>query len=210
MRGLLLPVAAIAAVSCSGDGGGGPNPEPFEPTDCAVLWYRARAAGRFDLYKVEMPAADWTTGTRAYDGTSRLGVFYYGLLDADADGLFEQWEDAASATSGDFTITVAGLQDGDAVTFADTQAQSYVGLGGVLLAMGGTGGFAGVWSPHEIDEGAADPTFAEDASMALAYSGSSLSFGSDSYGAFGYCWQDPILAALADSEGQWRPTRIPQ
>jgi hypothetical protein len=194
-------------MSCSGDGGGGPQPEPFEATHCAVLWYRARAAGRFDLYKVEMPAADWTSGSHAYDGTSRLGVFYYGLLDADADGLFEQYEDAASATSGDFTITSGGLDDGDTVTFQDTQEQSYFGLGNVLVAVGGTGGFEGVWSSHEIEDGGASPAFAEDASIALAYSGSSLAFGSASYGAFGYCWQDPPPSSAF---ARWRPTSIPQ
>lgn len=197
-------------MSCTGDDGGGPKPDPFEPTDCAVLWYRARPAGRFDLYKVEMPAADWMTGTGAYDGTSRLGVFYYGLFDADADGLFEQYEDAASATSGDFTLTVAGLQEGDGITFADSQSQEYQGVGGVLLAVGGTGGFNGVWSPPEVESGAADPAYAENASISLAYSGSSLSFGAQSYGAFGYCWQDPIPSSAFARDSEWRRTRNPQ
>lgn len=190
LRGLLLPVGAIAAMSCSGDGGGGPRPDPFEPTDCTLLWYRARAGGLFDLYKVEMAAADWASGTRAYDGTSRLGVFYYGLLDADADGLFEQYADAAIATSGDFTVTVEGLDEGDAVSFEDTQAQAYLGVDGMTLAVGGTGGFDGVWSSHEVEDGESEPEYAEDASISIAYAGSSLDLGAAAFGGFGYCWQD--------------------
>ena len=212
-RALVLPFAAAslgAAAACSGVGG--PRPRPVEPTDCTLLWYRAREGGRFDLYKVEMPAADWAPGTRSYDGVVRLGVFYYGLSDADGDGLFEQHLDAASATSGTFTVGGSGLDEGDTVTFEDTVAQSYFGLGDALLATGGTGVFDGVWSPSEIEEGEGEPAYAEGATLTLAYAGSSLELGSDSYAAFGYCWADPAVAnaGAAMHDRLWRPDpRLP-
>lgn len=189
-----------AGVSCNGDGGGPSSPE-LEPTACSLLWYRARPAGRFDLYKLEMPAAEWETGPHAYDGTSRLGVFYYGLFDGDGDGLFEQYLDAAVATSGDFTLTVEGIGEGDAVVFADSQTQSYLGLGQVVVATGGTGGFDGVWSAPEVDGGGEDPVYADPASIGVAYAGSSLSLGSVAYGAFGLCWD---AATSASSPIRWR------
>ena len=196
----------MLAAACSGDSGG-PSPDPFEPTACSLLWYRARPAGRFDLYKVELPASEWTTGPHAYDGTSRLGVFYYGLFDSDGDGLFEASTDAASATSGDFTLTVEGTDEGDTVVFADTQVQSYLGLGAVVIATGGTGGFDGVWSPPGVDGGGDDPEYADPATIAVAYSGSSLALGSVDFGAFGLCWDDSVAATAAPIK--WRQPSNP-
>ena len=204
-RGVLSLAAAMAVASCSGDSGG-PQTPSFDPTACSLLWYRARPAGIFDLYKVEMPAADWTSGTHAFDGTSRLGVFYYGLFDGDGDGLFEGSADAASATSGSFTLDVDGVDEGDAVVFDDPTLQSYLGLGAVVIATGGTGGFDGVWSSPDVDGGGEDPEYADTASIAVAYEGSSLALGSIAYGAFGLCWDD----ATAASSITWRQPLNPQ
>lgn len=185
---LLLPLAAAAGagISCSG---GEKVIRPFRPEACALLWYRARPQGRFDLYKVELPATEWTTGSHDYDGNVRLGVFYYGLVDGDGDGRFEQYENAAAATSGSFALTVAGVEAGDAVAFQDGSPQSYLGVGDALVASGGTGGFDGVWSEPDVDGGGEEPVWAQGASLTLAYAGSSLTFGSDAYGAFGLCWR---------------------
>lgn len=160
-----------------------------------------------------MPAADWTAGTHAFDGVTRLGVFYYGLFDAEGDGIFEQYDDAASATSGDFTLTnVEGTGDGEEVVFSDTVAQSYPSVGGVTLATGGTGDFGGVWSPHTLDEGEGEPAYAEASTIAIAYQGSNLQLGSVDYGAFGYCWSDGlgVSARAIHPPSLWRPETKPQ
>lgn len=204
---LILAVAAWAP-ACSD--GGGPGADPFEPTDCTLLWYRARPAGLFDVYKVEMPAAEWTVGTHTYDGVERLGVFYYGLIDDDGDGVFEAYQNAASATSGDLTLTSAeGTGDGDTVVFDDSVSQAYLAVGGVMLATGGTGNFDGVWSPHSLDDGEGDPIYAESSTIAIAYSGSNVQLGSVEYGAYGYCWSD-ALAIRSSLPTLWRRDRKPQ
>lgn len=201
----LLLAACAAAFSCSGDGGG-PRPEPFEASHCTLLWYRARPAGVFDVYSVEMPVADWTNGTHTYDGVTRLGLFYYGLFDSDEDGVFEQFEDATSATSGEFTLSeVEGTDDGDDVGFSDAVAQAYPSVGGIALATGGTGNFDGVWSSHTIDDGEGEPAFADASTIALAYQGSNLQLGSVDFGAFGFCWDD----GLALSSSSTRAKRLP-
>lgn len=180
-----------SAGACTGDDGG-PVSRPFEPTACALLWYRERADDRFDLYKVELPASSWTTGTHAYDSGNRLGVFYYGAADAvDDDGLFEQWQDAAIATGGEFSLVVDGLDEGDAVSFTDVSEQTYYGVGEVPRAVGGTGSFSGVWSSPDVEAGA-PPAYADSAVLSIAYLGSSLTLGTGSISAFGYCWADPL------------------
>lgn len=199
-------VAALAAgaggVACTGEDGG-PIPRPFEPTSCALLWYRAREQARFDLYKVELPASAWTTGTHSYDPAVRLGVFYYGLADADGDGLFEQWQDAATASAGEFSLVVDGLDEGDAVSFTDQTPQTYFAFGDVPRAVGGTGSFSGVWSTPEVEEGAT-PTWADSAILSISYLGSSLTLGTGSISSFGYCWADP----LAIMEAGWRADAV--
>ena len=195
----LAPLTALAlAAACTGDEGG-PVDRPFEATACTLLWYRARAQERFDLYKIEMPASAWTTGTQTFDGTTRIGVFYYGMADADDDGLFEQWQDAAAATGGDFSLVVEGLDEGDAITFTDSSDQTYYGVGDVPRAVGGSGSFGGVWSAPEVEDGE-PPDYADSASVAMTYLGSSLTLGTGTVSAFGYCWADPL--ALTDAG--WR------
>jgi hypothetical protein len=160
-----------------------------------------------------MPVSDWTEGLHLYDGVTRLGVFYYGLLDVDEDGVFEAYENAASATSGDLTISsVEGTGDGDAVVLVDSASQAYLAVGGVMLATGGTGNFDGVWSPHTLDDGEGDPVYADASSIAIAYAGSNVQLGSIGFGAYGYCWDDglAVRSALPPSPSLWRRDGKPQ
>lgn len=150
MRRFLLLIPILALAGC-----GGPKPveETTGPTNCQVVWVSpGSVTERYDVYFVDMPIADWTSGTKSLQrvpGEQRVAVFA-----ADYDFTTSSYASRAMSTAGSITVTVGGTADGDAVTVADAGGHVFFDADGsdVLGLEAGNGGaasFNGVWSPAD-------------------------------------------------------------
>lgn len=187
-------VAVAAAAACSGNSGGGTPtavPTPFTPTNCQVVWLTASSsnAATFQTYVVDMPIANWVSGTKSFAPGlgANAGIFYYQLdvqqATAKAVGL---------ATAGSFSVTVGGTGAGQATAVTDSDPQSYYDSAhpviGAFLATGGTGSFTGQWSDPDP---AANPTFGTG-TVTVLFQGSSLELGRDA--SFALCYDANAFA----------------
>lgn len=132
--------------------GPSPTPTPYPGTYCSVLWTTpGSAAGLFNMYEINMPAAMWTSGTRTFDDVNVLGLYY-----RDFDPIANDVVLFGYADGGTFDLTVAGRQPGQTVTISDSSQQTYLDAFGMVagvIATGGEGSFTGVWSnPDSVGE----------------------------------------------------------
>ena len=155
-----------------------PNAHAVKQTNCQVVWSnRGNAAGRYNLYIVDMPKDQWVSGTIALDhsvpGQERTAIVY-DELDVDSGS----YSSRAIALDGSVTLTIAGTAAGDAITISDAGGHSYFDFNSnnVLGAQTGDGGassFTGVWSST-----AADAMLSPgDGSVAIHYHGAAETIG---------------------------------
>lgn len=186
-----LATIAVAGGACSGGSKSNahptPSPTPFTPTNCQIAWFTAEAApGKYDVYVVDMPAADWTTGTKNYGGTHN-GIFYKGFdLSAQVNAA------SALATAGTFMITVSsGIAVGESVAFSDPDPQGYVtGVPGSVIGSGGVGTFHGVWSDPSPS---GNPSFGAG-TVSLVWATTSFTLGQDA--TMGICYSGTAFQSL--------------
>ena len=140
---------------------------------CEIVWIATgSSASTANLYVVEVPMTEWTTGTKTF-GDTIGGIFLY---EADEEG---NAVETAEAANGSFELTVAGTNVGDAVQFSDLDAQTYDGETQTGVADDGRGDFDGVLSDPE-----AETPPAGTGSIAITYAGASLTIGDES---MAYC-----------------------
>jgi hypothetical protein len=195
-------VAAAVIVGACGGGGGSSNPvaspTPFNPTNCQVAWLTAAAsqAGAYQVYVIDMPIANWTTGTKAFSPSAggNSATFYYEL-----DLSTSVAKAIGHASSGSFAVTAGGTTAGDSISVTDSAGVTLfdaTGLSGAVIASGGTGTFDGVWSDPSPN---ANPVFGSSSSaISVVYAGSSLSIGAQ--GSLGICYQQSSFAPLTPLE----------
>lgn len=188
-RSSLALLAAFAALSgvtaCAGDEAGDDDEGgAFVAARCAIYWARENADQTLDVYVVDQPASDWSDGEGEYDpgpfplGAGPVGWFAYHT----PDGSLTEAALLARTTSGTFTLTVAGIEAGDAVTFVDGTAQAMVDARTNLgtTGTGGTGSFDGVWT-DPFAATAADVDWG-DGTLHVAFLGSSITLGGSALG----------------------------
>lgn len=176
LLGVTVAAMAVAGAACSGESKSNahptPSPTPFNPTNCQIAWFTAEAApGKYDVYVVDMPTADWTTGSKNFGGTHN-GIFYKGF-----DLSAQVHTASALATAGTFMITVSsGTAVGESIAFNDPDAQGYVtGVPGSVIGSGGIGTFHGVWSDPSPS---GNPSFGAG-TVSLVYQTTSFTLGAD-------------------------------
>ena len=181
-------ISFAAACSSSSSGSSGtPTPTATPFTDCFFLWQGPAKAHPTDQNYadeaiVDLPVANWVSGSLNYDLTSNAGLFF---IDVNFGANPATQDIAAIATAGAFSITVGagGTAANTAVTFNDTDKQNYFdGSGttvGALLGSGGIGSFTGVISPSPLSASTAVPGTGD---IAVLLSGSNYSIGSSSNG----------------------------
>lgn len=160
-RTLLLAATITAVVAgplagCSG-GGGDDDDDDGSPdlNYCQILWSSAgENVDRYDVYIVDMPIEDWTTGQKEFqNGTNNQRV---GLVYDEYSFEEREWVSSAVTTGGTFNVTVGSTSMGGLVQFSDDGLQYYFevegdGDLGVAIASGGQGVFNGVWSDPDPD-----------------------------------------------------------
>lgn len=155
---LLCVTAAVigSSAACSpGKRAGSASPTPTTLSHCQIVWASTgQTQGHYDLFVVDMPIADWTTGTKQYDrsvaGEEHEALFYdeYDPSVSPTPGYLSR----AITTNGDFNVTVpTDTSPAASVSFVDSSGQLFWALDGsdnigVQLGSGGTGNFVGVWS----------------------------------------------------------------
>lgn len=188
----LVPVAA----ACAEESGDDATPEPFMAARCALYWARENPDGAtLDVFALDLPAASWATGPGTY-GAGRRGWFAY----ATPDGSLSAAAGLAVVTAGQFSLTVAGTDAGDAVSFVDGTAQALVDArvasNPPAVGTGGAGSFDGVWSDPGASE-AALIDWAAGATMTVTWLGSSITLGGGALGgmsAYGQCYSEDLAA----------------
>lgn len=210
---LLLVLAALAAGAAACSGGGdddddddGNTPNPIDPTSCQMVWVTRDPPGQsntFDYYLVDAPVSSWETGDESYyigdpsGATNVTGAWVDGY-----DLVAREWDQAALATSGLFTLALSSsgdpLSPGAAVAFSDATTQDYYLLGAndeltSSIGPGGDGSFDGEWSTPgspDVVEGSG--------TIAIAYLGTDLTLGVDV--AFAQCYEAAAFAPLSRAE----------
>jgi hypothetical protein len=198
----------MGAAACSGDDDddGSDTPQPIDPTGCQIVWVTRDPPGQtntFDYYLVDAPVISWETGDETYyvgDPTGAANVT--GAWVDDYDLVQREWEQAAVATSGVFTLTMGSganpVAPGVDVAFDDASPQDYFLLGAndeltVSIGNSGAGAFDGEWSvpgSPDVEEGSGTIT--------IAYFGSSLTLGTDV--AFAQCYEEAAFAPLTRAQ----------
>ena len=182
---LLAALAALAGMpACSDEEAGDDDDGAFTALRCAIFWARENPDETIDVYVVDQPVSDWTTGTGEYDpgapplGAGPVGWFAYHT----PDGSLTEAARLAKTTAGTFALTVAGTEAGDAVAFTDGTAQTMVDArtAAGLVGTGGAGSFDGVWS--DPFAGTADDIDWGDGTLTVAFLGSSITLGGDAFG----------------------------
>lgn len=185
---LTATVAAGVAASCGGGGGDDDDDgatttsTPVNVDYCQIVW-ATPDEGAFDVFLVDAPIGQWSTGTKNYGINSPIGVFYNNQpADQTQPAL-----SAAITTSGQFDLVLAnGTTTAAGVQFADTTLQNFYAYGqsngviGMKVGTGGTGTFSGVWSPPE------GPITGGDGNITIAYEGTSRLIGAQ--GAYAICY----------------------
>lgn len=148
---------AAVAVACSGGGAAGddttttPTPTPSPVDACQIVWVSADADSSLrDVFLVDAPLADWTTGANSYAVTSPLGLYYRGK-DPSNPAAFAL--SAAACTSGAFDLVLGnGTVTSASIAFNDSAPQTFFAFDesnaeiGAFVGTGGTGSFSGLWS----------------------------------------------------------------
>ena len=210
-RSLLVGAAALALAAgpMAGCSGGGDDDDDDDGAGdlnyCQILWSSAGAnVDRYDVYIVDMPIEDWTTGQKEFENGSsnqRVGLVY-------DEYSFEEreWVSSAVTTGGTFNVTVASTSMGGLVQFSDDGLQYYFEIEGdgdlgAAVASGGQGVFDGEWSDPDPDTA---PT-GGSGEVTLAYLGSAgeLTFGG--FINFAVCYDDSTN--FAPSSAVERATR---
>lgn len=168
---LALGAAALAPfAACSGGGGDDDDDDTtIEPTHCQILWSNIGSAQlRYDVFVVDMPIDEWSTGEKEYtiDTSNEVIAIFYDEYE------FETRVYAARAitTSGTFNVTTVSTSAGSAVMLNDPGAQEFFDIDGEneignLVATGGAANFDGNWSdpdpevPPDPGTGTATLTF---------------------------------------------------
>ena len=186
---LLAGVAVLTGVAaCSDEEGGDPDTTPFVAERCAIYWGRENPNdGSIDFYTVDLPVSDWVNGAGTFGG-AREGWFAY----RSPDGSLAAAMGLAQVPAGEFSLTLAGIEAGNAVTFVDGTAQALVDARAMTPTNVGTGGegtFDGVWTDPgaetsgDVDWGAGTIT--------VTYLGSSITLGGSAFGGmstYGQCY----------------------
>lgn len=181
-------LVASVAVSCSGGGDddddddGSTTGTPTNVDYCQIVW-ATPDEGAFDVFLVDAPIGQWSSGTKSYGINSPIGVFYNNQpADQSQPAL-----SAAITTSGQFDLVLAnGTVTGAGVEFTDTSNQNFFAYGqsngviGAKVGTGGTGTFSGVWSPPE------GPLTGGDGNITIAYEGTSRLIGAQ--GSYAICY----------------------
>ncbi len=177
--------ASIAGCRGGDDDGGGDNGD--EVTDCQIFWASTGSnAGRYDIYILDMPIENWTSGEKGYGltptGKERL-AYFFDEYDVDSD----EYVARAVTTGGTFSVTTDSTAEGSAVALTDSGGQVFFEMDGdnVIGAQVGSGGaasFEGVWSDPDPD---VLPT-PGDGQVILVYHGTSLTIGTHTL--FGICY----------------------
>lgn len=155
LAGCCAAVVASACTAGSSKGKNNASPTPTTLDHCQVVWASTGSSqGRYDLFVVDMPIADWTSGTKNYDisvpGSEHEAIFY-NEYDANASPT-PVYLSRGITTNGDFSVTVAnGTTTGQSVGFVDSSGQLFWALDGQnnignMIGSNGTGNFTGVWS----------------------------------------------------------------
>lgn len=151
-RSCLLALAALALAGCA-------QPSPVSPMtqrNCQLVWAnRGTNQGRYDVYILDMPADAWTSGTvsldRSVKGKERVAIFF-DELDLDSG----TWVARAITTSGSVSVTLDGVDAGQAVSLTDAGGHTFFDLDatdrpGAEVGNGGAASFTGVWSDSSAD-----------------------------------------------------------
>ena len=124
-----------------------PTPTP-QLTRCEVYWLSTNGAitADWDVFVVDAPITDFTTGDHPYDSINRFGEFL-----SQYDPNTGSYAAVAIASSGTYSLTVpAGTAIGSSIDFADASAETLYDAGGAALgaviATGGDGTFTGTFS----------------------------------------------------------------
>ena len=174
-----LVTLAVAVAACSGKGSCKNCGVPKGVTNCQVDWANSGSVtGRYDVYLVDLPIADWNSGTKDYNftpGDQINAVFYKNLLiTSNGPG---DYASRAMTTSGQFSITVVGTAIGTTVAFNDAGGHQFWNVTGgnqigVYQGSGGAGQFNGqISDPANIVPGTVSSL------VALTYQGTSMSVG---------------------------------
>lgn len=165
---LLLTLGTVVGVGAACSGGGDdddantptPSPTAVTPDYCQIAWVNVVPGGDiqdgpFDIYLVDGPLDQWTSGTKNYAVNGLLGVFYNDATSASPGTI--AYADAAVTTAGQFTLTLAnGTTTGATVEHEDDTAQTFFALDngqvGAEVGTGGTGDFSGTWSDPDATQ----------------------------------------------------------
>lgn len=188
--GLTLTATLVASVAVSCGGGGGDDDDdgatttstPANVDYCQIVW-ATPDEGVFDVFLVDAPIGQWTSGTKSYGINSPIGVFYNNQpADQSQPAL-----SAAITTSGQFSLVLAnGTTTAAGVEFSDASVQNFYAYGqsngviGMKVGTGGTGTFSGVWSPPE------GPITGGSGNITIAYEGTARLIGAQ--GAYAICY----------------------
>lgn len=179
-------VTAIFGAACSSKSGGGDgatgSPTATALSNCEVLWASPGTnAGHYDIYVVDAPLANWTTGDHSFDltvGMETAAAFYDEYDDSVVPPTYLS---RAISTNGTYSVVDSGGTDmGQQVTLTDSSGQIFYaingsGVVGAMVGSGGTGNFQGVWSDPSMPD---NPTPGMSGSqIVIKYMGNSVTVG---------------------------------
>jgi hypothetical protein len=205
-----LAALAVGVSACSGSGDdvASPTPTPFNPDFCLIDWQVQMDADHYNDYRLFMLAARWSAGSNNYSDLQNVGnIFAYGIPNTATN--LNQAAILGLSTSGDFTTTATGVEQGNNVTFNDSTPQAITQVGTDLqtkighLGSGGDGDFTGTWSNPSPG---ATPTLGTGTVHVAMVDGSSLTLGSVTNGAvLGLCRK---LSVAERRELMFTPMRV--
>lgn len=198
----LAALAPLAACSGGGGGGGDDDDDTIDPTHCQILWSNlGSAADRYDLYVIDMPIEDWTTGEKIYtlDVSNEIVALFYDEYDF-VDRIYAA---RAITTAGTFNVTVNSTSSGQPVQLADAGSQQFFDINGneevgMQVGSGGIASFDGSWSDLDPDV----PPDPGTGSVVLTYEGDSLTIGqttgtSTAFVNYAVCYENESFAPMS-------------
>jgi hypothetical protein len=193
LSSLALPPLTLLALVVAASSGSSKAAHTIKQTNCQVVWSnRGTAAGRFNLYILDMPQDQWVTGSVTLDnsiaGKERTAIYY-----DEMDVPNNVYTSRAIATGGNVTLTVSGTAPGDTVTIADAGGHGYFDFDandhiGTQSGDGGAASFTGVWSSTSTGVTLSPG----NGTVAITYKGSAETIGFGNPNApleYGICYQ---------------------
>lgn len=183
-----LVALAVAVAACSGKGSCKNCGVPKGVTNCQIDWTNlGSVTGRYDVYLVDLPVADWNGGTKNYNFTAgdQINAVFYKDLIITTNGPGD-YASRAMTTSGQFTIAVNGTAIGTTVQFNDAGGHSFWNVAG-NNQIGSFEGSGGVGQFNGPIEDATSPSGIGAGTITLTYQGTSETVGT-TYVRYSVCY----------------------